>query len=87
MSVWQGGVYLLQLMDEYLCSFPLLISGMTMCLGIAWVYGLQQFCCDIQSMIGSKVGLWWRFMWCSLCPILILVSGTNFRRLVDSVHA
>ncbi|KAK7469916.1 hypothetical protein BaRGS_00036079, partial [Batillaria attramentaria] len=68
----QGGLYLLQLMDEYLCSFPLMVAGITMCLGIAWVYGLQQFCRDIEHMIKTKVGFWWRLMWSSVSPCVIL---------------
>ncbi|XP_070198562.1 uncharacterized protein [Littorina saxatilis] len=68
----QGGMYLLQLMDEYLCSFPLMICGLVMCMGIAWVYGLNQFCADIEHMISRKVSLWWRFMWSSASPVVIL---------------
>ncbi|XP_025086275.1 sodium-dependent proline transporter-like isoform X1 [Pomacea canaliculata] len=68
----QGGLYLLQLMDEYLTGFPLLIAGLCLCLGISGVYGLQRFCNDIQHMTKAKVGVWWKVMWISVTPVVIV---------------
>jgi solute carrier family 6 amino acid transporter-like protein 5/7/9/14 len=76
MLMFQGGLYLLQLQDEYISGFPLMLCAVTMCLGLAWVYGLQRFCQDIEHMIGSKVAVWWKLMWTSVTPIVILVCDT-----------
>lgn len=64
-------------MDEYLTGFPLLIAGLCLCLGISGVYGLQRFCNDIQHMTKAKVGVWWKVMWISVTPVVIVVSGYN----------
>lgn len=36
---WQGGMYMLQLFDNYAATYSLLFIGMIECIGIAWVYG------------------------------------------------
>ena len=38
-SVSQGGMYLLQLMDQYAATYTILAIGLSMTIGLAWVYG------------------------------------------------
>ena len=38
-SVSQGGMYLLQLMDQYAATYTILAIGLSMTVGLAWVYG------------------------------------------------
>ncbi len=37
--LFQGGMYMLQLMDSYAATYSVLIIALTECLALAWVYG------------------------------------------------
>lgn len=72
--VFQGGIYVLTLIDEYAAGFATMVNGVFMCIAIGWVYGVRQFCTDIKHMIGHSVGYWWKAMWKVFSPIIITVS-------------
>jgi hypothetical protein len=36
---FQGGMFILQLFDNYAATYSLLFIGLVECIGIAWVYG------------------------------------------------
>ncbi|KAK6172240.1 hypothetical protein SNE40_015945 [Patella caerulea] len=67
----QGGIYILQLMDEFVAGFPPMINAVFMCIAIGWTYGVKQFCQDIMHMIGTPVSWWWRIMWYGVSPSII----------------
>ncbi|XP_015685928.1 sodium-dependent proline transporter-like, partial [Protobothrops mucrosquamatus] len=46
-----GGIYWFTLIDAYSTSFGLIIVALFMCLGVAFFYGVNQFCQDIVDMI------------------------------------
>ncbi|KAJ8297875.1 hypothetical protein KUTeg_024406 [Tegillarca granosa] len=83
-----GGMYVLQLMDQYVSGFPIMINGIFMCIAIGWVYGVQTFAGDIKQMIGHHVGYTWRGLWCIVTPLIIsfilVFSGINYQPLSDS---
>ncbi|XP_041359427.1 uncharacterized protein LOC121375829 [Gigantopelta aegis] len=68
----QGGIYIVQLMDEYLAGFPHMIIGIFMLIAISWVYGVKQFCSNVGHMIDQKVGWWWQAMWRYVSPTIIV---------------
>lgn len=37
--------------------------------GISYVYGLSNFCHDIEFMIGRKVGIYWKICWGLVLPL------------------
>jgi len=37
--ILQGGMYVLQLMNNYAASYTTLIIGLTECIALSWVYG------------------------------------------------
>ena len=78
--ILQAGIYLIELLDEFCGGIPFIIIGLFMCSALAWIYNVRHFCTDIKQMTGSKVGLWWRVMWCFFTPVIIVVS------LVLSLH-
>ncbi|CAF4508540.1 unnamed protein product [Rotaria socialis] len=52
--VTRGGLYILNIIDQYLGGFPWLIIGVVELFCIAWVYGVENFCDDIALMIGEN---------------------------------
>jgi len=70
----QGGMYVLQLIDQYAATFSALILGMIESVVIAWVYGVDRFLADIKLMIGyyPTPRLYWKFIWKYFTPVIIL---------------
>ncbi|XP_069825432.1 sodium-dependent proline transporter-like isoform X1 [Dendropsophus ebraccatus] len=76
--VTDGGIYWFTLIDSYSTSFGLIIITLFMCLGIAFFYGVNQFCRDIVDMICmcppwcTKLLLYFKACWVFCTPVLLL---------------
>ena len=79
--VTNGGMYILQLMDNHAGTFSALLTGLIEVLVVSWVYGVDRFLEDIRRMIGwSKEGMlysvhknYWRITWKLVTPMLLIV--------------
>uniref|UniRef100_A0A663ES19 Transporter n=1 Tax=Aquila chrysaetos chrysaetos TaxID=223781 RepID=A0A663ES19_AQUCH len=76
--VTQGGIFWFTLIDKYSTGFGLITVSLFMCLGIAFCYGVNQFCQDIMHMI-CQCPPWYRYMlgyfkacWAFFTPCLLL---------------
>ncbi|XP_022829643.1 sodium- and chloride-dependent glycine transporter 1-like isoform X2 [Spodoptera litura] len=70
-----SGMYWLQLMDKYAANWSVLIIAIGECILIAWIYGAEKFCGDIQRMIGRQTKLWvffWSAMWRIITPAALV---------------
>jgi len=67
----RGGMYLLQLIDNYAATYSLLIIGLFECVTIAYIYGVDNFYKDIEMMLGHKPSIWWKIMWKFVTPALL----------------
>lgn len=79
--IFQSGMYWLQLMDKYAANWSVLIIAIGECILIAWIYGAEKFCGDIQRMIGRQSRLWvlfWSAMWRVVTPAALVVSIFSF---------
>ncbi|XP_074836578.1 sodium-dependent proline transporter-like isoform X2 [Carettochelys insculpta] len=76
--ITEGGIYWFTLIDAYSTSFGLIIIALFMCVGIAFFYGVNQFCQDIIDMICrcppwcSKMVLYFKACWVFITPCLLL---------------
>ncbi|CAJ0945555.1 unnamed protein product [Ranitomeya imitator] len=76
--VTDGGIYWFTLIDSYSTSFGLIIITLFMCLGIAFFYGVNQFCQDIIDMSCrcppwcTKLLLYFKACWVFCTPVLLL---------------
>ncbi|XP_065339355.1 sodium-dependent nutrient amino acid transporter 1-like isoform X2 [Cloeon dipterum] len=70
--VTPGGQWILDLVDHYSGGFIIYILALTEVIGIAWIYGLENFCRDIEFMLGIKVSWYWRLCWGVISPIFLL---------------
>ncbi|GIY22085.1 sodium- and chloride-dependent glycine transporter 1 [Caerostris darwini] len=70
----KGGMYLLQLMDNYAASFSALLIGLIEVLVISWVYGIERFLLDIRVMLGKYPYpyQYWRIIFRFVVPLLIM---------------
>ncbi|XP_042907514.1 sodium- and chloride-dependent glycine transporter 1 isoform X3 [Parasteatoda tepidariorum] len=69
----KGGMYVLQLMDNYCASFSALIIGFVEVIVIGWVYGAERFLNDMKVMMGfyPYPYHYWRIVWKFVVPALI----------------
>lgn len=42
-------------------------------IAVHWVYGINNFCRDIEFMLKRKTGWYWKFCWTLLIPILLAI--------------
>lgn len=41
--------------------------------GIIWVYGLRNFCLNMEFMLERKVTNYWRITWAIVTPVMMLI--------------
>ncbi|XP_072118537.1 sodium-dependent proline transporter isoform X2 [Mobula birostris] len=76
--ITEGGIYWFTLIDAYSTSFGLIIITLFMCLGIAFFYGVNQFCEDIIDMLRlcppwySRLLIYFKACWALFTPLLLL---------------
>nr|XP_018904109.1 PREDICTED: sodium-dependent noradrenaline transporter-like [Bemisia tabaci]XP_018904110.1 PREDICTED: sodium-dependent noradrenaline transporter-like [Bemisia tabaci] len=71
-NVTPGGIYVFHLFDNYCAGISLLCSALFEAIAVSWFYGLEKFSQDIEDMIGSKPGLYWRICWKFISPSFII---------------
>ncbi|CAF1368992.1 unnamed protein product [Rotaria sp. Silwood1] len=74
--VTRGGLYILNIIDQYLGGFPWLIIGVLELFCIAWIYGVDNFCDDIAIMLGEKrrPSRFWKICWQYISPLILLFT-------------
>ncbi|KAJ3637606.1 hypothetical protein MTP99_001051 [Tenebrio molitor] len=72
-NVTPGGIYTFNLFDTYSAGISLLCSALFEAIAVSWFYGLDRFTQDVEAMIGSKPGLYWRICWKFISPTFIIM--------------
>ncbi|KAL9984764.1 hypothetical protein ACROYT_G007097 [Oculina patagonica] len=71
--VTQGGLYVFEMFDIQSGGISLVLIALLESIAIGWVYGTENFCKNIQDMIGHRPNLYFRLCWKFFCPVIILV--------------
>ncbi|KAF3689917.1 Sodium- and chloride-dependent GABA transporter 2 [Channa argus] len=75
LMVSEGGAYILQIFDHYVCSGPtLLLMAIFQSVTIGWIYGADRFSKNIEDMTGHKPLLLIKYCWLYVTPLIC--SGT-----------
>jgi len=69
MYITPGGQFMIDFIDYFGANFVIYVMAMVEVFAISWIYGLENFCRDIEFMLGIKVGWYWRFCWGYFIPI------------------
>ncbi|XP_075166646.1 sodium-dependent nutrient amino acid transporter 1 isoform X2 [Haematobia irritans] len=69
--VTPGGQFILTLVDYFGASMIALVLGIAELYVLGWVYGVDRLCKDAEFMMGRKVGLYWRFCWSIVTPLIM----------------
>ncbi|XP_022244815.1 sodium-dependent noradrenaline transporter-like [Limulus polyphemus] len=71
-NCYRGGGYTMYWFDTYSAGISLLCSALLEAIGVAWFYGLANFCEDIHEMLGFSPGLFWRLCWKFISPFFLV---------------
>ncbi|KAH8329928.1 hypothetical protein KR067_008117, partial [Drosophila pandora] len=71
--VTPGGQWILTLVDFYGGTYVVFILAIFELAGIVWIYGLQNFCDDIEFMCNRRVSLYWRMCWSFFTPVMMII--------------
>ncbi|XP_020797846.1 sodium-dependent serotonin transporter isoform X1 [Drosophila serrata] len=69
-----GGVVLVNFLNVYGPGLAILFVVFVEAAGVFWFYGVDRFSSDVEQMLGSKPGLFWRICWTYISPVFLLVS-------------
>ena len=61
------------LVDHYGSSFMIFIMAMLEVIGVVFVYGLNNFCRDIEFMLNIRLGWYWKVCWSLIVPVSLSV--------------
>lgn len=72
-----AGMYILQLLDNYIATWAIIIICILESLIFTFIYGLDRLLTDIECMTGSRPSKHWKVLWAVVCPtamFFILIS-------------
>ena len=67
-----GGQYMLQLVDYFGGTFLIFALAIFELVGIFWIYGIENFCWDLEFMLKRPVTPFWRLSWFILTPAIMI---------------
>ncbi|KAI5697049.1 hypothetical protein M8J75_004234 [Diaphorina citri] len=67
-----GGVYLVNFLNVFGPGLAILFVVFVEAAGVCWIYGVDRFSTDIESMLGHRPGLYWRLCWTYISPFFLL---------------
>ncbi|VDK20187.1 unnamed protein product [Taenia asiatica] len=70
--VCPAGVYLVNLIDNVMSGYPVLVICLMELIVISYIYGIKQFMRDVKLMIDSKPNWYWRICWMGVSPLMVL---------------
>lgn len=62
----------MDLVDHYGGTFLIYVLAIIEMMVIFWIYGLQDWCNDLEFMVQRRVGLYWRLCWGLITPLFMI---------------
>lgn len=69
--VTPGGQWLVNLVDYFGATFIIFVLSIAELIGIFWIYGLQNFCDDLEFVLGKRPSAYWEICWGVITPVLL----------------
>ncbi|GIY32746.1 sodium-dependent nutrient amino acid transporter 1 [Caerostris darwini] len=66
------GQQILQLLNFDAVNSVVLLYAVLQVVGVAWVYGLRNFCNDVEFMLNRRPGIFFKFAWTCLIPVALV---------------
>ncbi|KAL2099891.1 hypothetical protein ACEWY4_004285 [Coilia grayii] len=73
--IFQGGVYVFQLMDHYTVAVSILVLSVLEIAAISWILGrVQRFSMMLTRMLGKSPNIYFKVCWLVLTPLLVMAT-------------
>ncbi|XP_059143404.1 sodium-dependent noradrenaline transporter-like [Physella acuta] len=69
----QGGMYIFTVLDTFAAGTSIVFIVLCEVMAVSWIYGMPQFCRDVEKMTGEAPSIFWRICWKFICPFLLIV--------------
>lgn len=69
----RSGYYLLNLIDNYTCTLPIIFISTLEAVGLGWIYGVKRIEENIKSMLNIKLNLYWKITIKYVTPVIAIV--------------
>ncbi|XP_067651920.1 sodium-dependent proline transporter-like isoform X2 [Haliotis asinina] len=76
----QGGMYFFVMVDASAMRLSPYILTFLQLITVGWIYGIEQLSRDIKMMTGLRPSVIYKFIWCILLPLLILLMFVDALR-------
>ena len=70
-SLFNGGIYVFTLLDKYTAIVALMFIAFGEVVALCWLYGADRVSEDIRRVSGHPAGIFFRFCWWAVVPVLI----------------
>ncbi|KAK0138111.1 Sodium-dependent serotonin transporter [Merluccius polli] len=70
-TLTQGGAYVVKLLEEFGVGSSIIAVGFLEAIAVSWFYGINRFSNDIQAMLGSAPGIFWKVCWVIISPAFL----------------
>jgi hypothetical protein len=75
----RGGYYLVNLIDNYTCTIPIIFLATFESIGLGWFYGIRRIEQNIRTMLDVNLNLYWKICIKYVTPsIAIIMLGITF---------
>ncbi|KAJ8313056.1 hypothetical protein KUTeg_010429, partial [Tegillarca granosa] len=72
-TITYGGIYVVQLLDSYGAPIAIIFVVFLEAVGVSWIYGVNRFSDDVETMLGFRPGIFWRVCWAVISPLFLLI--------------
>lgn len=70
--ITQGGLHVLTLADYFGGTMLVFFLATFEIVGVFWIYGLENFCWDVEFMLKRKISWFWRISWFIVMPFFMI---------------
>ncbi|GBM19304.1 Sodium-dependent nutrient amino acid transporter 1 [Araneus ventricosus] len=67
------GQQILVLLNNYGVGVAVFFYAVLEVVGVAWIYGLKNFCDDVEFMLNKRPGIFWKFTWFFTAPVALMI--------------
>jgi len=71
--VTPGGQFVYTLVDYFGGGVNIYILTLLECVGVMYIYGIKNFCKDLEFMLNMKVSWYWKICWGIIVPVMLTV--------------
>lgn len=69
----KGGYYILNMIDHYTCTVPIIVLAALEAVGLGWFYGTKRLDENMRLMLNTNLNLYWKICFKVLTPTVALV--------------